>query len=281
MYEPAPPLPVPGEAVQEVRSAEQVALHFPIAGPGTRVLAYAADAVVLAIIQITVIVVLLLTTPLAQTLSELLQPFIDEARGGGRADHAVVTLGMLVIALLIIGQLVVEWAYFMISERLTGGRSIGKRLVGLRVIGQDGLPLTARASLVRNLLRAVDVLPGSYVVGLVAIVASPKCQRLGDLAAGTIVVRFDRGTPLEMPIETDVGGDAFRFSHGQIAALGPLERRLLRQTLRRLEVMDSELSAAALERTVEVLRARMGYEPVAPAQRLDFLRALLHTIERG
>jgi uncharacterized RDD family membrane protein YckC len=281
MYEPAPPLPVPGEAVQEVRSAEQVALHFPIAGPGTRVLAYAADAVVLAIIQIAVIVVLLFTTPLAQTLSDLLKPFIDQARGGGRTEQAVITLGMLVIALLIVGQLVIEWAYFMISERLTGGRSIGKRLVGLRVIGQDGLPLTARASLVRNLLRAVDVLPGSYVVGLVAIVASPKCQRLGDLAAGTIVVRVDRGTPLEMPIDTEVVSDAFRFSHGQIAALGPLERQLLRQTLRRLEVMDSELSAAALERTVEVLRARMGYEPVAAAQRLDFLRALLHTIERG
>jgi uncharacterized RDD family membrane protein YckC len=264
-----------------VRSAEQVALHFPIAGPGTRVLAYAADAVVLGIIQITAIVVLLLTTSLGQTLSDLLQPFIDEARGGGRADHAVVTLGMLVIALLIIGQLIVEWAYFMLSERLTGGRSIGKRLVGLRVIGQDGLPLTTRASLVRNLLRAVDVLPGSYVVGLVAIVASPKCQRLGDLAAGTIVVRSDRGTPLELPIETDAGSDAFRFSHAQIAALGPLERQLLRQTLRRLEVMDSELSAAALERTVEVLRARMGYEPVAAAQRMDFLRSLLHTIERG
>jgi uncharacterized RDD family membrane protein YckC len=281
MYEPVSPLPAPGEAVQEVRSAEQVALHFPIAGPGTRVLAYAADAVVLGIIQIAAIVILLLTTPLAQTLSDLLQPFIDEARGGGRADHAVVTLGMLVIALLIVGQLIVEWAYFMISERLTGGRSIGKRLVGLRVIGQDGLPLPARASLVRNLLRAVDVLPGSYVVGLVAIVASPKCQRLGDLAAGTIVVRSDRGTPLEMPIETAVAGDAFRFSHRQIAALGLLERQLLRQTLRRLEVMDSELSAAALERTVEVLRARMGYEPVVPAQRLEFLRALLHTIERS
>ena len=84
-----------------------------------------------------------------------------------------------------------------------------------------------------------------------------------------------------MPIDTDVVSDAFRFSHGQIAALGPLERQLLRQTLRRVEVMDSELSAAALERTVEVLRARMGYEPVAPAQRLDFLRALLHAIERG
>ena len=282
MYEPAPPLPVPGEAVQEVRSAEQVALHFPIAGPGTRVLAYAADAVVLGCIQIAVIVLLLLLTPLGETLANLLKPFLDDVQGGKGSEQAVMTLGMLVIALLIIGQLVIEWAYFMISEQVTGGRSIGKRLVGLRVIGADGLPLTLRASLVRNLLRAVDVLPGSYVVGLVSIVVSPKCQRLGDLAAGTIVVRLDKGVPLEMPLDTDdVGSDTFRFSRNQIAALGPLERQLLRQTLRRMEAMDSEISAAALERTTEVLRGRIGYEPVPAAQRDEFLRALLRAIERS
>lgn len=279
MYEPVAPLPVPGEAVQEVRSAEQVALHFPIAGPGTRILAYAADAVVLAILQITLLVVLFLTTSLAQTFSEIVQPLIDQARGG-RPDETAMTAGMLIIALLIITQLVVEWGYFVVSERLTGGRSIGKRMVGLRVIGQDGLPITLRASLVRNLLRAVDVLPGSYVVGLVAIVVSPKGQRLGDLAAGTIVVRLDTGAPLEMPIEETAVSDAFRFSRAQVAALGPLERQLLRQTLRRVEGMNDDLSTAALERTVDALCGRMGYEPIAPGQRLTFLRALLQAIEQ-
>ena len=172
MIEPTASRPLSGEVVQEVRSAEQVALHFPIAGPGTRVLAYAADAAVVAVLQISCIVLLLLTTPLARVLNEFLAPFLEEMRGGGRTGDAAISVGMLTIALAIIAQLMIEWTYFMISERVTGGRSIGKRLVGLRVIGQDGLPLTARASLVRNLLRAVDMLPGSYVVGLVAIVAS-------------------------------------------------------------------------------------------------------------
>lgn len=280
MHEPARPLPVAGEPVQEVRSAEQVALHFPIAGPGTRVLAYAVDAVVLGSIQFAVLVVLFLTTPLAQSLVEALKPLLDEARDG-RAQEMVVTAGMLVVALLIVGQLLVEWGYFMLSEWLTGGRSIGKRAVGLRVIGEDGLPLTTRASLVRNLLRAVDVLPGSYVVGLVAIVASPRCQRLGDLAAGTIVVRLDAGAPLDLPIDIGAAGDAFRFSHAQIAALGPLERQLLRQTLRRVEALDDEHAVRAVERTVEALRGGTGYEPVAPGQRMEFLRALLRAIERG
>ena len=285
MIEPTASRPLSGEVVQEVRSAEQVALHFPIAGPGTRVLAYAADAVIVAVLQISFIVLLLLTTPLARVLNEFLAPFLEEMRGGGRTGDAAISVGMLTIALAIIAQLMIEWSYFMISERVTGGRSIGKRLVGLRVIGQDGLPLTARASLVRNLLRAVDMLPGSYVVGLVAIVASAKCQRLGDLAAGTIVVRLDPGdllaAPIEPPSETGADLGAFRFSHAQIAALGPLERQLLRQTLRRLDVLDAEHAAAVLERTVEVLRGRLGYEPVPADQRLAFLHALLRTLEHA
>jgi uncharacterized RDD family membrane protein YckC len=284
MYEPSPPLAVPGEPVQEVRSAEQVALHFPIAGPGTRILAYAADAVVLMLIQATVVIVLLLTTPLAQTLSEVMEPLFDQMQAGERPEQVVASIGMLVIAMIVIGQLLLEWAYFVVSERLTGGRSFGKRLVGLRVIGDDGLPLTMRASLVRNLLRAVDLLPGSYVVGLVSIVASPKCQRLGDLAAGTIVVRLDAGAPLDLPLEspeTEEGDTVFRFSRAQIAQLGGPERQLLRQTLRRLEVIDAEQADAVLARTAEVLRARLGYEPVADGQRHAFLRALLRAIEQG
>lgn len=281
MYERSQSLAVPGEPIQEVRSAEQVALHFPIAGPGTRILAYAADYVVLMLIQVAVLIVLLLTTPLATAVGDALSPLFDQMREGQRPEQVAASIGMLVIVLFIIGQLLLEWGYFMISERLTGGRSFGKRLVGLRVIGADGLPLTPRASLVRNLLRAVDVLPGSYVVGLVSIVASPKCQRLGDLAAGTIVVRLDAGAPLDLPLELPPEGDVvFRFSREQIALLGAPERQLLRQTLRRFEVIDEEHARAALERSVEALRARIGYEAVAPAQRIVFLRALLRAIEQ-
>ena len=281
MYERSQSLAVPGEPIQEVRSAEQVALHFPIAGPGTRILAYAADYVVLLLIQIAVMIVLLLTTPLAAAVGDALSPLFDQMREGQRPEQVAASIGMLVIVLFIIGQLLLEWGYFMISERLTGGRSFGKRLVGLRVIGADGLPLTPRASLVRNLLRAVDVLPGSYVVGLVSIVASPKCQRLGDLAAGTIVVRLDAGAPLDLPLELPPEGDVvFRFSREQIALLGAPERQLLRQTLRRVEVIDAAQARAALERSVEALRARIGYEAVAPAQRIVFLRALLRAIEQ-
>src|SRR4029079_2839750 len=72
------------------------------------------------------------------------------------------------------------------------GQTIGKRMFGLRVIADDGAPAGFIAILVRNLIRVVDFLPGFYGFGLLAIVVSPRSQRLGDLAAGPFGVRSTR-----------------------------------------------------------------------------------------
>jgi uncharacterized RDD family membrane protein YckC len=86
----------------------------------------------------------------------------------------------------------VAWSYFILLEWLGNGQTIGKRIFGLRVIADDGAPAGFTAVLVRNLLRMVDFLPGFYGFGLLAIVVSSRSQRLGDLAAGTFVVRAPR-----------------------------------------------------------------------------------------
>jgi uncharacterized RDD family membrane protein YckC len=83
----------------------------------------------------------------------------------------------------------VAWSYFILLEWLGNGQTIGKRIFGLRVIADDGAPAGFTAVLVRNLVRMVDFLPGFYGFGLLAIVVSSRSQRLGDLAAGTFVVR--------------------------------------------------------------------------------------------
>jgi uncharacterized RDD family membrane protein YckC len=86
----------------------------------------------------------------------------------------------------------VAWSYFILLEWLGNGQTIGKRMFGLRVIADDGAPAGFTAVLIRNLLRMVDFLPGFYGFGLLAIVVSSRSQRLGDLAAGTFVVRAPR-----------------------------------------------------------------------------------------
>ena len=81
----------------------------------------------------------------------------------------------------------VDLAYYGVPEALTG-QTLGKALLGLRVVKLDGSPCTPGAALIRTLLRLIDGLPFFYLIGLVCIAVSARAQRLGDMAAGTIVV---------------------------------------------------------------------------------------------
>lgn len=80
-------------------------------------------------------------------------------------------------------------AYFVLCELLMDGQSPGKRLGGLRVVRLDGTPIQLLDSALRNMLRAVDMLPFFYTVGLVAIFVSGRSQRVGDMVAGTMVIK--------------------------------------------------------------------------------------------
>jgi len=260
-----------GEAGQVVRAPEQVALYLPVAGPTSRMLAYAIDYVVILLLQLAAMVLLVLAAPFVGRMA--LDAFYTAREHPERIQELVLTF----LGLFLVVQLAIEWGYFVFCEMTTGGRSLGKALVGLRVVRDGGFPISLRESLVRNLLRIVDVLPWYYTVGLVSIVLSRDGKRLGDLAAGTIVVRLDRPEPApplaDEPPEASAG---FRFERSQIALLGPNELALLRQTLRRLAALPPERAAEVLERAVAVLSARIGYGPVVAGEREAFLRALLH-----
>ena len=97
---------------------------------------------------------------------------------GGFGDAAVVIITTLVLL-----------GYDILFEVLASGRTPGKRLNGLRVVRSGGEPVGFLTSAIRNVLRVVDFLPFTYVIGAAAILATRKNQRLGDVAAGTLVVR--------------------------------------------------------------------------------------------
>jgi hypothetical protein len=105
-------------------------------------------------------------------------------------------------------------------------------------------------------------------------VLSPKGQRLGDLAAGTVVVRHDRPAPA--PPEPE-GEARLRLERAQAERLGGPELRLVRQTLRRLDELPPQEAAAALARTVEAVCRRIGHPAVPVEEGREFLRALLRT----
>jgi uncharacterized RDD family membrane protein YckC len=107
---------------------------------------------------------------------------------------AAIPLGGLVAVIVEAAvPLVVYIGYDILFETLGSGRTPGKRASGLRVLSADGGPEDAVSSLVRNVLRLVDGLPLSYIPGIVSILLTRRNQRLGDLAAGTIVVRERQG----------------------------------------------------------------------------------------
>ncbi|MCC5866008.1 MAG: RDD family protein [Wenzhouxiangella sp.] len=100
-------------------------------------------------------------------------------------------LGAAGIALLILAWFLINWWYPVLFEVLAGGATPGKKAFGLRVVNEDGTPVGWGASIVRNLLRQVDFLPFGYGAGLLAMHCNSRFQRLGDLAAATLVVYRD------------------------------------------------------------------------------------------
>jgi len=111
-------------------------------------------------------------------------------------------LGVLFLLLAFLGKLgiglgslllfAVSWWYMVLFEVLRQGRSPGKQWMGLRVIHDDGTPIGWSASLLRNLLRFVDLLPFGYAFGAISCLQHPTFKRLGDIAAGTLVVYSER-----------------------------------------------------------------------------------------
>jgi hypothetical protein len=151
-------------------------------------------------------------------------------------------------------------------------------LLGLRVTGEGGLPLDLRGSLLRNVMRLVDVLPTSYAVGLTTILLSDRWQRLGDLAAGTLVIRTDAVAP-EPEIALGSGLVPLRLSRQQLGRVGADELALARGTLRRIEQVDGQRAGSVLRGTAEALRARLEIEDDGTEDDAVFLRRLVLAME--
>jgi len=155
-----------------VETPEQVALGFEIADLGSRFLAFLLDFLVL-LASLTAISLLAYWITTRLDLSERLF---------GWSGFAFTLLSFVVL-----------WGYFVYFEGFRNGRTPGKRWVGIRVVQEGGYPVTVRGAVIRNLIRLVDLQPVfTWMVGGMAMMLHPRTQRLGDIAAGTLVVR-DRG----------------------------------------------------------------------------------------
>ncbi len=100
-------------------------------------------------------------------------------------------LGNVGSGLMLIGLFLIEWFYPVLFEVLNNGMTPGKKLLGIQVINSDGTPIGWSPSMLRNILRTVDFLPFFYGLGFTSMLMNDRFQRLGDLAADTVVVYFN------------------------------------------------------------------------------------------
>ncbi|HMT08544.1 MAG TPA: RDD family protein [Pyrinomonadaceae bacterium] len=163
-----------------IETPERVPLEFALASIGNRFLAVALDH------AIQYLVLFLLYWAIVSLSRGSVDGFLD-------SGESLAEMPKWAVALLIFGIFIVFSAYFILFEWLWNGQTPGKRLLKLRVIREDGRPLTIWEAVTRNLVRICDAIPGFvvpvYSLGLIAIFLSPRDQRLGDIFAGTVVIR--------------------------------------------------------------------------------------------
>jgi len=109
---------------------------------------------------------------------------------------ALLPFGKLGVAFWLITFFFIEWFYPVLFEVFRRGQTPGKIILGISVVLDDLTPVGFGTSLVRNLLRTADFLPFFYLFGLVTMVSNPRFQRLGDLAAGTLVISIRESAKL-------------------------------------------------------------------------------------
>lgn len=277
---------------EKLDSPERVQLDLELAGPMSRAFAYSIDYSIVLVLMMGLL--FLMVSGMQQILEwasqwDLVRDLIDSLTRISNdelfePDSTFLRGIALAIGIYMILELGLTTLYFVFFETLLSGRTLGKRLTGLRVVSTSGARVGWRASLLRNLLRTVDVLPSGYLVGLVAMIASPRAQRLGDLAAGTLVIRERRLAEGEVfqhrPVDTDIEA-GFRFRSEELALIGEAERHLIRRTLRRAEAVSRNEAESIVSRTADAICTRIGREAtLAPEAQVDFLAALLQASER-
>lgn len=154
--------------VYTIHTPENVTFEFELAGVGSRALAWVLDVLIMGVMM---------------------------GIAGCLLSLAVPVLGGFAMALLFIAIFLVQWWYSALFEWWLGGQTLGKKIVGLRTLQERGVRITFLQAVVRNLVRVVDLLPGLYMVGGLSALLDRHGRRLGDLAAGTIVVR-ERRAPM-------------------------------------------------------------------------------------
>ena len=256
-----------------IDTPELVSIEMPLAGIGSRFIALLVDYLIWGAGFTVLAIALAVILPSIGALSWV------------KAQWA--------IAIAIFGFFLVNWGYFTLFEAFWNGRTPGKRVARIRVIQRSGRPIGLFESMARNLVRYIDQLPGLYVVGVITMFVTRQHQRLGDLAAGTLVVR-DREE--ESPLWGETGARTFTapiFSASApppephtalalpatgIAKLSPADLEVLEGFFARRLDMSIATRQMLAQRIAAAIQAKSGLEQPEGMSVETFLEATAHQL---
>ncbi|HLZ45919.1 MAG TPA: stage II sporulation protein M [Gemmatimonadales bacterium] len=199
-----------------VETPEHVDVRFELAGVGSRLAAALLDVILISLIGICIRLVF-----------------------GFVIDLDVPAVSKWVTALLVLLSFILSWGYFVLFEALNGGRTPGKQALGIRVVMDTGRPVTFGAAVIRNLTKPWAILLAPLLVGMVSMFIDRSNKRLGDMAAGTIVVR-------DHPTVWSIGAEPVAAEVAEPIETGPPELteeefRLLDRFLSRVNELAPEV----------------------------------------
>ena len=240
--------------VATVETPEQIELALPLAGVGSRALAFILDFA----IQLVPIIIALALVLAANSITLLNTADKNQPPNDVRPSVMAAAAFSIIV-------FVTNFLYFTFFDLVWRGQSPGKRALKLRVVRDGGLAIDARSSLIRNLVRTVDMLPGFYVLGMVSIFMWREHKRVGDMAAGTLVIR-DLGDAVgdlsEMLAPRSAG---LARAPAAPSGLSASDRALVHDFLERRDRLPPEARARVSRQIADQLAARYGVDPRLPA----------------
>ncbi len=172
-----------------VKTPESIAFSYELAGLGSRFLAVAIDMAIQTLVMIGII------WGLVYAGTHMSSAAMRDASRAGKFEES------LAIAFIITIVFVIYFGYFIIFETFWNGQTPGKKLMGLRVVRDGGYPADFASIAIRNVIRVGEAVAGLYAISAVAALMSPENKRLGDMAAGTLVVRDTAAAKLAAILE--------------------------------------------------------------------------------
>ena len=229
-----------------IRTPESIAFHYELAGLGSRFLAVAIDF----FIQLVLMFGLLIVTGYAL---QGINRFLSSIHLKSSQADSVIAAGAIVIVFIIF------FGYFIAFEAWWNGQTPGKRAIGIRVVRDGGYPIGFTESVIRNLIRVIEVALFAYGVSAISAIVSAFNKRLGDLAAGTIVVR-DSSFEVTNPARWLEGDEdpAPAMGVSGVSSLTDEELSVVHRYLERRSQLQPEIAKQLAQRVAAALRPKLG-----------------------